>query len=129
MSAATSSVAQQGFRRGMGRGNMGAPVEKPKNGKETLARLVRYFAPERAYVLLLAAAVIIAVAASVIAPSLQSKAIDHLVTRSFDRIPHEGDRFVCLRAEFTILIMKHNRIIRLKARRLPEETGEEVGKE
>ena len=88
MSAATSSVAQQGFRRGMGRGNMGAPVEKPKNGKETLARLVRYFAPERAYVLLLAAAVIIAVAASVIAPSLQSKAIDHLVTRSFDRIPH-----------------------------------------
>ncbi|MBO7373588.1 MAG: ABC transporter ATP-binding protein [Oscillospiraceae bacterium] len=88
MSAATSSVAQQGFRRGMGRGNMGAPVEKPKNGKETLARLVRYFAPERAYVLLLAAAVIIAVAASVIAPSLQSKAIDHLVTRSFDLIPH-----------------------------------------
>ena len=88
MSDATSSVAQQGFRRGMGRGNMGAPVEKPKNGKETLARLIRYFAPERTYVLLLGAAVVIAVLASVIAPSLQSKAIDHLVTRSFDRIPH-----------------------------------------
>ena len=88
MSAATSSVAQQGFRRGMGRGNMGAPVEKPKNGKETLARLIRYFAPEKTYVLLLGAAVVIAVLASVIAPSLQSKAIDHLVTRSFDRIPH-----------------------------------------
>ena len=88
MSAATSSVAQQGFRRGMGRGNMGAPVEKPKNGKETLARLIRYFALERTYVLLLGAAVVIAVLASVIAPSLQSKAIDHLVTRSFDRIPH-----------------------------------------
>ena len=88
MSAATSSVAQQGFRRGMGRGNMGAPVEKPKNGRETLARLIRYFAPERTYVLLLGAAVVIAVLASVIAPSLQSKAIDHLVTRSFDRIPH-----------------------------------------
>ena len=88
MSAATSSVAQQGFRRGMGRGNMGAPVEKPKNGKETLARLIRYFAPETTYVLLLGAAVVIAVLASVIAPSLQSKAIDHLVTRSFDRIPH-----------------------------------------
>ena len=88
MSAAASSVAQQGFRRGMGRGNMGAPVEKPKNGKETLARLIRYFAPETTYVLLLGAAVVIAVLASVIAPSLQSKAIDHLVTRSFDRIPH-----------------------------------------
>ena len=30
MSAATSSVAQQGFRPGGGRGRMGAPVEKPK---------------------------------------------------------------------------------------------------
>ena len=88
MSAAASSVAQQGFRPGGGRGRMGAPVEKPKNGRETLARLIRYFAPERTYVLLLGAAVVIAVLASVIAPSLQSKAIDHLVTRSFDRIPH-----------------------------------------
>ena len=88
MSAAASSVAQQGFRPGGGRGRMGAPVEKPKNGKETLARLIRYFAPEKTYVLLLGAAVVIAVLASVIAPSLQSKAIDHLVTRSFDRIPH-----------------------------------------
>ena len=88
MSAAASSVAQQGFRPGGGRGRMGAPVEKPKNGRETLARLIRYFAPERTFVLLLGAAVVIAVLASVIAPSLQSKAIDHLVTRSFDRIPH-----------------------------------------
>ena len=30
MSAAASSVAQQGFRPGGGRGRMGAPVEKPK---------------------------------------------------------------------------------------------------
>ncbi len=58
-----------------------------------------------------------------------NKLMSELAYESFDRIPHEGDRFVCLRAEFTILIMKHNRIIRLKARRLPEETGEEVGKE
>ncbi len=87
MSAATSSAVQQGFRPGGGRGRMGAPVEKPKEGKKTLARLVRYFAPERKYVILLALVVVLGVAASVIAPSLQSKAIDHLVTRSFDRIP------------------------------------------
>ena len=87
MSAAASSVAQQGFRPGGGRGRMGAPVEKPKEGKKTLARLVRYFAPEKKYVILLALVVVLGVAASVIAPSLQSKAIDHLVTRSFDLIP------------------------------------------
>ena len=85
-SSASSGIAQQGFRRG-GRGNMGAPVEKPQNGKQTLLRLAAYFAPERKYVLLLAGAVILAVAASVLAPRLQSQAIDHLVQRNFDRIP------------------------------------------
>ena len=85
-SSASSRIAQQGFRRG-GRGNMGAPVEKPKNGKQTLLRLAAYFAPERKYVLLLAGAVILAVAANVLAPRLQSQAIDHLVQRNFDRIP------------------------------------------
>ena len=37
-------------RRGPG---MGAPVEKPKNGKETLRRLLSYFKPQRGLVLLL----------------------------------------------------------------------------
>ena len=90
MSAVTSSsastVVQQGFRRG-GRGSMGAPTEKPKDGKKTLSRLAAYFGSEKKYVLLLAAVVILGVAASVIAPRLQSQAIDHLVQRSFERIP------------------------------------------
>ena len=85
--SATSSIVQQGFRRGAGRGNMGAPTEKPKDGKKTLSRLLHYFSSELRYVILLAAVVILGVAASVIAPSLQSQAIDHLVQRSFDRIP------------------------------------------
>ena len=86
MSATTSRVAQQGFRPG-NRGNMGAPVEKPKEAKKTLARLVAYFAPEKKTVILLALTVMLAVAASVIAPSLQSSAIDGLVSGSFGAIP------------------------------------------
>ena len=84
--AIRSSTVQRGFRPG-GRGNMGAPVEKPKEGKKTLSRLVSYFGPEKKYVILLAVAVVLAVSASVIAPSLQSSAIDGLVTGAFEEIP------------------------------------------
>lgn len=90
MSAQTSvqsSTVQRGFRPGGGRGNMGAPVEKPKEGKKTLSRLVAYFGPEKKYVVLLALTVVLAVLASVIAPSLQSSAIDGLVTGAFGEIP------------------------------------------
>ena len=81
-----SSTVQRGFRPG-GRGNLGAPVEKPKEGKKTLSRLISYFRPEKKYVILLAAAVVLAVSASVIAPSLQSSAIDSLVIGAFEEIP------------------------------------------
>ena len=81
-----SSAVQRGFRPG-GRGNMGAPVEKPKERKKTLSRLISYFRPEKKYVILLAAAVVLAVSASVIAPSLQSSAIDSLVIGAFEEIP------------------------------------------
>ncbi len=86
-STVQSSTVQRGFRLGGGRGNMGAPVEKPKEGKKTLSRLVAYFGPEKKYVILLALTVLLAVLASVIAPSLQSSAIDGLVTNAFGEIP------------------------------------------
>ena len=82
----TSQTVQRGFRPA-GRGSMGAPVEKPKDGKKTAARLAGYFASERVYVILLAVTVIAAVLVSVTAPGLQSRAIDGLVSRDFDRIP------------------------------------------
>ena len=82
----TSQTVQRGFRPA-GRGSMGAPVEKPKEGKKTAARLAGYFASERVYVILLAVTVIAAVLVSVTAPGLQSRAIDGLVSRDFDRIP------------------------------------------
>ena len=84
MSEVRSNIAQQGFsRRGPG---MGAPTEKPKNGQQTLRRLAGYFRPERRYVICLAAAVVLAVAASVAAPRLQSSVIDELVARQFGAI-------------------------------------------
>ena len=82
----SSSVARQGFRRG-GRMNPGAPVEKPKDGKKTFGRMLAWFRPEWGYVLCLALAVLLAVGASVIGPSLQSSAIDKMVTREFEKIP------------------------------------------
>lgn len=88
MSAANtkSNLAQQGFRPG-GRRNLGAPVEKPKERKKTLGRLLGYFRTEMKYVVWLAVVVILTVSASVIAPRMQSTAIDHLVTGSFGKIP------------------------------------------
>jgi len=81
-----SSTVQRGFGPG-NRGNMGKPVEKAKNGKKTLGRLAAYFKPDLKYVILLAFAVMGAVIANVIAPSLQSTAIDDLVTGAFGEIP------------------------------------------
>ncbi len=82
-----SSLSRQGFRPGGGRGNLGAPVEKPKEGRKTLIRLIRYFGPERHFVILLGTAVFAAVAAGVTAPSLQSNAIDCLVQKNFGDVP------------------------------------------
>ncbi len=66
---------------------MGAPVEKPKEKKKTLIRLMGYFRTELRYVFLLALVVVITVAASVLAPRYQSAAIDHLVQGAFGKIP------------------------------------------
>ncbi len=82
----SSSVARQGFRRG-GHMNPGAPVEKPKNGKKTFGRMLEWFRPEWGYVLCLSLAVVLSVGASVIGPSLQSRAIDGMVTGEFGIIP------------------------------------------
>ena len=82
-----SSLVNQGFARPGRPGSMGAPKEKPKEGGKTLRQLLTYFRPEIPYVISLALAVIVTVAVSVIAPSLQSQAIDGLVARAFGIIP------------------------------------------
>ena len=82
-----SSLVNQGFARPGRPGSMGAPKEKPKEGGKTLRQLLTYFRPEIPYVIGLALAVVVTVAVSVIAPSLQSQAIDGLVAKTFGIIP------------------------------------------
>ncbi len=62
-------------------------VEKPKNGKKTMIRLCKYFSSEKLMVLGLIIAVIIVVVCSVVAPSLQSNAIDTIAFKRFEQLP------------------------------------------
>ena len=84
-SSVRSSIAERGFRRKTS-GQMGAPVEKPKNTRSALARLFGYFRQEMVLVIILALAVSFSVSAGVLAPRFQSQAIDHLVSRSFSEV-------------------------------------------
>ena len=81
-----SKTVQQGFGR-RGPGMMGAPIEKAENSKQTLRRLLHYFKPEIKAVLLMSAAVLVSVLASVFAPSFQSKAIDRIVSAEYEMLP------------------------------------------
>ncbi|MBQ6646800.1 MAG: ABC transporter ATP-binding protein [Clostridia bacterium] len=74
----TSSAPQPSLGRRGPMGNMGAPVQKAKDRKGTLKRLIRYFKAERKYVLMLGVAVVIGVAMGVIAPRFQANAIDRI---------------------------------------------------
>ncbi|MCM1046232.1 MAG: ABC transporter ATP-binding protein/permease [Candidatus Gastranaerophilales bacterium] len=68
------------------RGPRNRQVEKPKEGKKTMKRLLQYFAEERKTVLFLLAVVFVVVVISVYAPRLQSEAIDRISLREFDRL-------------------------------------------
>ena len=84
-SSVRSSIAERGFRR-KSSGQMGAPVEKPKNTRSALARLFGYFRQEMVLVIILALAVSFSVIAGVLAPRFQSQAIDHLVSKTFSKV-------------------------------------------
>ncbi len=72
--------------RGPGGPGRGMEVEKPRNGKQTLARLVQYFSKETGMLAGLLAAVIVVVLCSVFAPKLQSDAIDKITDGEFDNL-------------------------------------------
>jgi len=72
-----SKTLQRGFSR---RPERGAPVEKPKSGRNAFARLLSYFHEERPRILLLFLIVTLSVIGSVLAPRFQSQAIDSITT-------------------------------------------------
>ena len=74
----------------MGRGhgrNMGAPVEKAKDARGTLRRLIRYFHTELFYVIFLAVLVAAGVLCGILAPVFQSRAIDSIASANFEALP------------------------------------------
>ena len=62
-------------------------VEKAKDKKGTLKRLLTYFAEEKRQVILLLIVVLTGVICGILAPNLQSKAIDAITERRFSDIP------------------------------------------
>lgn len=79
-------MIRPGGRRGPGPGMQ--PVEKAKNGKQTLKRLIHFFSEERKMVALLLSVVVIMVICSVYAPKLQSNAIDAIAGHTFGKVKH-----------------------------------------
>lgn len=83
-----SRQAQMNNYKAFGRrpGNRNLTVEKAKDKKGTLKRLIAYFAAEKAMIIGLLAAVIVVVIYSVYAPKLQSNAIDIIASGRFKEL-------------------------------------------
>lgn len=83
-----SRQAQMNNYKAFGRrpGNRHLTVEKAKDKKGTLKRLIAYFAAEKAMIIWLLAAVIVVVICSVYAPKLQSNAIDIIASGRFKEL-------------------------------------------
>lgn len=83
-----SRQAQMNNYKAFGRrpGNRNLTVEKAKDKKDTLKRLIAYFAAEKAMIIGLLAAVIVVVICSVYAPKLQSNAIDIIASGRFKEL-------------------------------------------
>ena len=80
-----NNTQQIGFRRG--HGTPGAPVEKAKDSGKTFRRLLEYFRSETRRLIVLFLCVALGVGASILAPTLQSKAIDCITQRQFEALP------------------------------------------
>ena len=83
-----SRQAQMNNYKAFGRrpGNRNLTVEKAKDKKGPLKRLIAYFAAEKAMIIGLLAAVIVVVICSVYAPKLQSNAIDIIASGRFKEL-------------------------------------------
>lgn len=83
-----SRQAQMNNYKAFGRrpGNRNLTVEKAKDKKGTLKRLIAYFAAEKAMIIGLLAAVIVVVICSVYAPKLHSNAIDIIASGRFKEL-------------------------------------------
>ncbi len=73
---------------GMGPGpRHGAMAEKPKDGKNTIKKIIGYFVKEKLMLITILVVVIILVFTNIYAPKLQSEAIDLITTGTLTRLP------------------------------------------
>lgn len=88
--------------------------EKPKEGKPTLKRLIKYFAKEKKILMLLLVAVLVIVICSVYTPKLQSNAID-MITQgeylSLNSILAQMILFYLLNSAFTFIQSRYSAIL------------------
>lgn len=88
--------------------------EKPKEGKATLKRLIKYFAKEKKILMLLLVAVLVIVICSVYTPKLQSNAID-MITQgeylSLNSILAQMILFYLLNSAFTFIQSRYSAIL------------------
>lgn len=88
--------------------------EKPKEGKATLKRLIKYFAKEKKILMLLLIAVLVIVICSVYTPKLQSNAID-MITQgeylSLNSILAQMILFYLLNSAFTFIQSRYSAIL------------------
>lgn len=75
-----SKIAEKGFSR---RPERGVPAEKPKAGRQTMKRLLKYFTSEMPSMIFMTAISAAGVAAAVLAPAYQSDAVDEIVAGDF----------------------------------------------
>jgi ATP-binding cassette subfamily B protein len=85
--AAEQKTAQQTpFRRGGPGRNMGQAVEKPKEARRTLSRLIGYFGNEKKLLVLLVISVLLVTLTSLAAPALQGSGIDMITQHSWSKL-------------------------------------------
>ncbi len=85
-------------------------VEKPKDGKKTLSRLLKYFSKEIKLIFMLIGVVAITVICSVLAPGLQSKAVDIIAAGEYGRVNSVLVVMVVLYIVFCICTLLQNLI-------------------
>lgn len=101
-------------------------VEKPKEGKKTLIRLLKYFSGEMWLMLGLVAVVIIVVLCSVFAPSMQSRAVDTIKEGNFNGVDKILACMVALYAASSVGTLLQNLISFTLSQRIVKRLREEL---
>lgn len=86
MSEQTNRPKQSSHQRGGPMGNFGAPVEKAKNFKKSLKRLLRYLKPHRVNLIIVLVFAMASTTFTILAPKISGKAINNLQASYSSRI-------------------------------------------